>query len=99
MDRGTGFGTAEGTGLGPDSGKWIRIIPGVVKAELGSGSRLLVVVLSSSSKKIRLKNKVFGSVLTIKGWSDPNYFVDTLAEPVPQSNKRMVRIRTISKIP
>jgi hypothetical protein len=25
--------------------------------------------------------------------------MDTLAEPVPQSNKRMVRIRTIMKIP
>jgi len=67
MDQRTGFGTAEGTGLGPDSGKRIRITPGVVKAELvsgsvvGPGSRLLVVVLSSSSRKIRLKNKVGNS--------------------------------------
>jgi hypothetical protein len=60
MDWRTGSGTAEGTGLDPDSGKRIRITPRVVKAELvsGSGSRLLVVLLSSSSRAIWLKNKV-----------------------------------------
>jgi hypothetical protein len=83
MDWRTGFGTADGTGLGPDLGTWIRITPGVVKVEPGSGS----VVGPGSRLLVHQELKRFGKkkikwVIRIR--------VD---------NKKMVRIRTILWIP